>query len=67
MSLNIEKDVPYNKKGKTETIRSMKVGDSFIIDDYDQVRVMRTLFSRVGYKCSIQKHDSDTYRCWRVK
>tara|TARA_R100000353_G_scaffold140850_1_gene100398 strand:- start:1118 stop:1333 length:216 start_codon:yes stop_codon:yes gene_type:complete len=71
MNWEIEEDVPM-KTSKTNLIRNLKVGESFIVEDYDEARVCRTLFSRVGYKCSIKKVNTNSlqrehYRCWRVK
>jgi|TARA_B100000073_G_scaffold193206_1_gene159930 hypothetical protein len=66
MNWEIEEDVPM-KISKTKQIRNLKIGESFIVESYDEARVCRTLFSRVGYKCSIQKVDPITYRCWRVE
>tara|TARA_R100000005_G_C4994471_1_gene201455 strand:- start:410 stop:610 length:201 start_codon:yes stop_codon:yes gene_type:complete len=66
MNWEIEEDVPM-KTSKTNLIRNLKVGESFIVEDYDEARVCRTLFNRVNKKCSIKKQKEGNYRCWCVE
>ena len=66
MNWEIEEDIPMNVS-KTTKIKNLKVGESFVVDTFDEVRVLRTLFNRVNRRCSIKKQKEGNYRCWCVE
>jgi hypothetical protein len=70
MKIKIDHDIPIPPKrdgwGRlTETMKSLKVGDSFVVDD----KLKTSIYSSakgVGFKVAIRRLGEGRWRVWRI-
>ncbi len=73
MKIKIDKEVPISKKktgaaGKyTEAFRMMEIGDSFMVEKFNQSETARMRAKKLGYVVTTRKQQDGSYRVWRVK
>ena len=69
MEIKVEKNIPIPKArhlgAVTEVIRTMEVGDSFVLRG-SSYRSIHARFGQKGMKCVTRKIDSQNIRVWRV-